>query len=102
MASAVAAVHATGMVHGNVHPGTVLVGDDGRVVLADARATDGDTTETDVRAIGGVLYFALTGHWPHAEARARPSLPDAVARRRRARSPRRGRSAPACPPTSTT
>jgi hypothetical protein len=55
----------------------VLVADDGRVVLADARATDGDTTETDVRAIGGVLYFALTGHWPHAEA-APSSLPDAV------------------------
>lgn len=77
VASAVAAVHATGMVHGNVHPGTVLVADDGRVVLADARATEGDTTETDVRAIGGVLYYALTGHWPHAEA-GPSSLPDAV------------------------
>ncbi len=77
VASAVAAVHATGMVHGNVHPGTVMVGDDGRVVLADARATDGDTPDTDVRAIGGVLYFALTGHWPHAEV-GPSSLPDAV------------------------
>jgi eukaryotic-like serine/threonine-protein kinase len=77
VASAVAAVHATGMVHGNVHPGTVLVADDGRVVLADARATDGDTNETDVRALGGILYFALTGHWPHAEA-GPSSLPDAV------------------------
>jgi eukaryotic-like serine/threonine-protein kinase len=77
IASAVAAVHATGMVHGNVHPGTVMVADDGRVVLADARSTDGDTTETDIRAIGGVLYFALTGHWPRAEAGASP-LPDAV------------------------
>jgi len=77
IASAVAAVHATGMVHGNIHPGTVMIGDDGRVVLADARAADGDTTETDVRAIGGILYFALTGHWPHAEAGA-SALPDAV------------------------
>lgn len=86
IAGAVAAVHATGMVHGNVHPGTVLAGDDGRIVLADARADGADTPETDVRAIGGVLYFALTGHWPHAEAplsggsqpTGRPPLPDAV------------------------
>ena len=28
-------------------------------------------------AIGGVLYFALTGHWPHAEA-GPSALPDAV------------------------
>lgn len=83
---AVAAVHATGMVHGNVHPGTVLVADDGRVVLTDARADGGDTPETDIRAIGGVLYFALTGHWPHAETvstsgsqpRGRSALPDAI------------------------
>ncbi|MDG4822155.1 protein kinase family protein [Asanoa sp. WMMD1127] len=77
VASAVAAVHATGMVHGNVHPGTVMVAADGRVVLADARATEGDTPDTDVRAIGGILYFALTGHWPHAEV-GPSSLPDAV------------------------
>ncbi|BCJ65490.1 hypothetical protein GCM10009779_18070 [Polymorphospora rubra] len=86
IAGAVAAVHATGMLHGNVHPGTVLAGDDGRIVLADARADSADTPETDVRAIGGILYFALTGHWPHAEAplangsqpTGRPPLPDAV------------------------
>ncbi|BCB85943.1 protein kinase family protein [Phytohabitans suffuscus] len=77
VADAVAAMHATGMVHGNIHPGTVLIGDDGRVVLADARADSADTQDTDVRAIGGILYFALTGHWPHTEA-GRSSLPDAV------------------------
>ncbi|GAA0810622.1 protein kinase family protein [Spirilliplanes yamanashiensis] len=74
---ALAAVHATGMVHGNVHPGTTLVGDDGRVVLADARADSSDSTESDARAVGGILYFALTGHWPHAEA-GESGLPDAV------------------------
>ncbi|MBF9130034.1 protein kinase family protein [Plantactinospora sp. S1510] len=86
IAGAIAAIHATGMVHGNLHPGTVMVGDDGRVVLADARTDGADTPETDVRAVGGVLYYALTGHWPHAEAsltsgsgrRARTALPDAV------------------------
>ncbi|TDC39928.1 serine/threonine protein kinase [Micromonospora sp. 15K316] len=68
VASALAAVHATGMVHGNVHPGTVMISDDGRVVLADARTDGDDSQENDVRAVGGLLYFALTGHWPHTEA----------------------------------
>jgi hypothetical protein len=75
--AAVAAVHATGMVHGNIHPGTVLIGVDGRVVLADARADEAATVEQDIRAIGGLLYFSLTGHWTHTEAGA-STLPDAV------------------------
>ncbi len=74
---ALVAVHNTGMVHGNVHPGTTMIADDGRVVLADARADSADTTEGDVRAIGGILYFALTGHWPHVES-GPSNLPDAV------------------------
>jgi hypothetical protein len=75
--AAAAAVHATGMAHGNIHPGTALIATDGRVVLADARADGGATMEQDVRAIGGLLYFSLTGHWPHAEA-GPSTLPDAV------------------------
>ncbi|MBC9000876.1 protein kinase family protein [Micromonospora aurantiaca] len=86
VASALAAVHATGMVHGNLHPGTVMISDDGRVVLADARTDGADSQENDLRAVGGVLYFALTGHWPHGEAplhgatagHGRAALPDAV------------------------
>ncbi|TCB92034.1 serine/threonine protein kinase [Micromonospora zingiberis] len=86
VASALASVHATGMVHGNVHPGTVMISDDGRVVLADARTDGADSQESDVRAVGGVLYFALTGYWPHAEAplrgatagHGRAAIPDAV------------------------
>ncbi|GAB1688402.1 protein kinase family protein [Krasilnikovia sp. M28-CT-15] len=76
IADALTAVHATGMVHGNVHPGTTLIADDGRVVLADARADAADSIEADVRAVGGVLYYALTGRWPHAEV-GRSALPDA-------------------------
>jgi len=75
IADALAAVHATGMVHGNVHPGTTLIGHDGRVVLADARADSADSVEADVRRVGGLLYFALTGRWPHAEL-GKSSLPD--------------------------
>ena len=76
VAGALTAVHATGMIHGNVHPGTILIADDGRVVLADARADEADSTESDIRAVGGILYFALTAHWPHAEV-GRSALPDA-------------------------
>jgi tRNA A-37 threonylcarbamoyl transferase component Bud32 len=76
VADALTAVHATGMIHGNVHPGSTLIADDGRVVLADARAHAADSTESDVRAVGGILYFALTGHWPHTEV-GQSALPDA-------------------------
>jgi serine/threonine protein kinase len=77
VASAIAAAHATNMAHGNVHPGTVLIADDGRVVLADARADDSATMEQDIRSIGGILYTALTGHWPHAELGS-DRLPDGI------------------------
>ena len=76
VADALTAVHATGMIHGNVHPGSVLIADDGRVVLADARADAADSVESDVRSVGGILYFALTGHWPHSEVGGH-TLPDA-------------------------
>ncbi len=76
VADALTAVHATGMVHGNVHPGTTLIADDGRVVLADARADSADSVESDIRAVGGLLYFALTAHWPHDEV-GRSALSDA-------------------------
>jgi hypothetical protein len=77
IADAIAAVHATGMAHGNIHPGTVLVATDGRVVLTDARSDEATTPEADIRAIGAVLYCALTAHWPHAEA-GPTAVPDGV------------------------
>jgi hypothetical protein len=77
IADALVAVHATGMVHGNVHPGTTLIADDGRVVLADARADSADSPEKDIRRVGGLLYYALTARWPQAEV-GRSALPDAT------------------------
>ena len=82
VADAVAAVHATGMVHGNVHPGTVLVADDGRVVLADARV--------DRR------------HHQHRGRRPRPSARVALLRAHRPLAARRGRRRPRCPTPSAT
>jgi eukaryotic-like serine/threonine-protein kinase len=76
VAEAVSALHAAGIVHGNIHPGTVLVADDGRVVLADTRADAAATADHDVRCVGGILYFALTGHWPLRDGGG--GLPDAA------------------------
>jgi hypothetical protein len=77
IAEAVAALHAAGIVHGNVHPGTILIADDGRVVLTDAHADGPADAETDVRALGAVLYACLTAHWPYGEA-GHSTLPDAL------------------------
>lgn len=78
LAEAIAALHASGMAHGNVHPGTVLIGDDGRVVLADARVDATTSFERDVTSVGACGYFMLTGHWPREVREAgRTALPDA-------------------------
>ncbi|HIW63534.1 MAG TPA: protein kinase family protein [Candidatus Stackebrandtia excrementipullorum] len=76
VSAAVAAVHATGVAHGNIHPGTVLLSSDDRAVLADPRADATATQVGDVRALGATLYCALTGGWPRTVP-GPASLPDA-------------------------
>ncbi len=78
VSQAVAALHASGMAHGNIHPGSVLIGHDGRVVLTDARADEYATVERDIRALGGLGYFMLTGSWPSEAGRAPATIPDAL------------------------
>lgn len=75
IAGAVAAVHASGVAHGNIHPGTILMSTDDRVVLTDPRADAVATQVGDVRALGATLYCALTGGWPRTVP-GPASLPD--------------------------
>ncbi|MFC4003773.1 protein kinase [Prauserella oleivorans] len=88
LASALAAAHGAGLVHGGVTPGNVLFRPAGEPVLADfglvpRRAFPGDVTagagflapetvrdgtrdeRTDLYGLGAVLYFALSGSSPH-------------------------------------
>lgn len=89
VATALAAAHACGVVHGSVTPGNVLFRPSGEAVLADfgvalrrafpldAELDDGSLSpetvrdgtmdeRSDVYGIGAVLYLALTARTPHA------------------------------------
>ena len=99
--SALGAVHALGIVHGDVSPGNILFDTSGRPVLADlglagivgeARTTvdgtdgfvppevllgDPRTCAGDVYSVGAVMWFCLTGE-PPPPSPVRPPLADLV------------------------
>ncbi len=77
-ADALAGIHATGHAHGNLQPEAVLIGVDGEVTLTDLRLGDASAHPFDVRGVGGLLYAALTGHWPADLPPHRTGLPPAV------------------------
>jgi hypothetical protein len=93
-----AVAHSSGLAHGRVHPGNVLLTRSGSVRLTDLavaaalpdgrvaaeRAGDPGPVEGDVRDAAAVLYALLTARWPDA-ATPQPSagLPGAPALRER-------------------
>lgn len=91
-ADALAAIHASGYVHGNVQPRTVLLGQDDEITLTDLRLDAEAGQHHDIRAIGGLLYASLTGHWPQALSAGESGLPDAVHVDGRLLSPRQVRA----------
>lgn len=91
-ADALASIHAAGFTHGNVHPGTVLLGTDDDITLIELRLDPNSTPQADVRALGGVLYASLTGHWPHELPSYDGELPDAMRADGRLLSPRQVRA----------
>jgi hypothetical protein len=92
VAEGLAALHAAGAAHGNVNPNSVLIEADDTVTLTDLRPTDESSRGADVRAVGAVLYAALTGRWPTEVPAPQPGLPDAVRADGRVCSPRQVRA----------
>jgi len=85
VADALTAAHATGLAHGRVHLGNLLVPPGGGVRLTDLalsalpghrtpaqRSADPDLLAADVRDLAAVLYALLTARWP-ASATPQPS-----------------------------
>ncbi len=91
-AEALAALHGSGLAHGRLHPGNLLLTAEDRVRLTDAavaaalhRTGQAELTAAsaaqDCRDLGALLYALLTARWPAASteqpARGVPSAPRA-------------------------
>lgn len=80
VARVVAAAHAVGVTHGDLHPGDVIITSHGLVKVLDLemRAALGERTQAqrrsrDVTGLGALLYASLTGRWPLGPGRGLPA-----------------------------
>jgi hypothetical protein len=102
-ARVVAAAHERGIHHGDLDPGNVIVSQHGTVKVIDietggvlaalggSRSTpEDDPKRADVKALGGLLYAALTGTWPLDGDCGLPAAPSAEGRLRTPRQVRSG------------
>lgn len=91
VADAVASIHGIGFAHAALSPDVIIVNADSDVTVTGLKPHAGASLEHDVRAIGGLLYAALTAHWP-AELGQHSTLPDAIRVDGRLCSPRQVRA----------
>ncbi len=84
VADGLAAMHTQGLFHRRLNPDTVIITASGNVkivgflleaALAGARPDDAPGEALDARALGEVLYAALTAHWPGRPAYGLPAAP---------------------------
>jgi hypothetical protein len=80
VAKVIAAAHAVGVTHGDLHPGDVVITSHGLVKVLDLemRSALGERTaaqrETrDVIGLGALLYASLTARWPWGDGRGLPA-----------------------------
>jgi serine/threonine protein kinase len=80
VAKVVAAAHAVGVTHGDLHPGDVVITSHGLVKVLDLemRAALGEQSAAerqtqDVIGLGALLYASLTGRWPLGAGRGLPA-----------------------------